>query len=108
MRSESDLEFQVSRHFILETSASFDFSLLFREIILFLKELISIQVSLKLSLNDRIGKFYEFCAMYFYSLYLYSSLLEKLQSLQGETSVTFIVYSALIELQELHFRVISG
>lgn len=43
-----------------------------------------------------------------YLLYLYSILLEKLQCLQGETRVTFIVYSVLIELQELHFRVISG
>lgn len=36
---------------------------------------------------------------------LYRSLSEKLQCLQREASVTFIVYSALVELQELHFRV---
>jgi len=41
-------------------------------------------------------------------VYLYSSLIEKLWCLQGKTSVNFIVYSVLIELQELNFRMISG
>lgn len=72
MRFSADLEFYGSMYLILETNVSFDFALLFREIILFFKEFISIQLSLKLSLNDCNGKFYDFYAIYSYLLHLYT------------------------------------
>lgn len=39
---------------------------------------------------------------------IYTQFVRKNTVLQGEKCVIFIVYPALIELQELYFRVISG